>query len=86
MLETAGISLFSEPIICVYVDLEALINKCHFSPTERRIIDDLMYGYTMTDVAEMLHVTKQTVNSALNRAVAKICEENNKNWERVYRG
>lgn len=81
---TDGINLGGEPIICTYIDLEALICSCAFSPREEEIIHDLMYGYTSQDIADRLAVTRQTVDVSFKRAVKKIVEENNRRWQAVY--
>lgn len=81
---TDGINLGGEPIICTYIDLETLITSCSFSPRERQVLDDLMYGYTSADIADRLGVTRQTIDVMFKRAVKKIVEENNAKWHRVY--
>lgn len=83
---TDGINLGGEPIICTYIDLERLISSCEFSSREKQILDDLMYGYTSADIAERFAVTRQTVDVIFRRAVKKIVEENNRIWDKTYRG
>lgn len=83
---TDGINLGGEPIICTYIDLEMLIASCSFSPRERQVLDDLMYGYTSADIADRLGVTRQTIDVMFKRAVKKIVEENNAKWHCVYCG
>lgn len=77
---TDGINLGGEPIICTYIDLEALITSCNFSAREHQIIEDLMYGYTSSDIANRLGITRQTVDVIFKRAVKKIVEANDKHW------
>lgn len=43
-----------------------------------------MLGYTISEIAEEHHVTRQTVSVEFNRAVEKICEENNRLWLACY--
>lgn len=82
---TDGINLGGEPIICTYIDLEALIDSCDFSSREKMILDDLMYGYASQDIADRLAVTRQTVDVFFKRAVKKIVEENNRKWHDTYK-
>lgn len=81
---TDGINLGGEPIICTYIDLEALIDGCYFSSRERQILDDLMYGYTSQDIADRLAITRQSVDIMFKRAVKKIVEENSRRWLLTY--
>jgi len=60
---TAGVSLFSEPILCTYIDLEKLINTCGLSKMERVTVDYLMLGYSAADIADHLHKTRQTIET-----------------------
>ena len=81
---TAGVSLFSEPILCTYLDLERLINTCGLSPAEQKTVDYLMLGYMVADIADHLGKTRQTIETLLKRAVAKICTRNNELWAETY--
>ena len=60
---TAGISLFSEPILCTYIDLERLIETCGLSAAERKTVDYLMLGYSTADIADHTNKTRQTVDT-----------------------
>lgn len=73
-----------EPIFCTYADLDQLIDTCGLSDGERKIIDALMAGYTITDLAEICGWQKQTVDVQYRRALAKIVEQNDRNWTQVY--
>lgn len=77
---TDGINLGGEPIICTYIDLEAMIASCNFSVREHQIIEDLMYGYTSADIAGRLGIARQTVDVIFKRAVKKIVEANDRRW------
>ena len=81
---TAGVPLSGEPIICTYIDLERLIDECRFSSREKQILDDLMYGYTPSDIGEMRGIARQSVEQFLKRAVSKIVKRNNARWKEVY--
>lgn len=81
---TAGISLFSEPILCTYIDMERLIEECGLSKGERETVDYLMLGYSAADIAEHANKTRQTIETQFKRAVAKICAQNERKWLAVY--
>lgn len=81
---TAGVSLFSEPILCTYIALEKLIEDSGLSPLERKTVDYLMLGYAAADIAEYMNKTRQTIETSFKRAVAKICACNDKGWLDVY--
>lgn len=44
-----------------------------------------MYGYTSADIANRLAVTRQTVDVIFKRAVHKIVERNEINWQAVHK-
>lgn len=81
---TAGVSLFSEPILCTYIDLERLINTCGLSKMELAIIKYLMQGYAATDIADHFGYARQTVETLFKRAVKKICKRNEEVWYETY--
>ena len=68
----------------MYVDLERLIDECKFSPREMAVLDDLMYGYTPSDIGDRYAVTRQSVEVFLKRAVRKIVRRNNEHWHEVH--
>ena len=78
-----GTPVVVEDILCIYIDLESLINACGLSPTEKRIVRDLMYGYSISDIADHYKVTRQTCDTMFHRAVDKIVKENNRRWTEV---
>ena len=79
-----GVFPFNEDVICVYVDLDRLIEKAGLSKSERKVVGQLMLGYTASDIAAHDHIARQNVNILLNRAVEKICAANNKSWKGIY--
>ncbi len=78
-----GTPVVVEEVMCIYIDLESLIESCGLSPTEKKIVGDLMYGYTISDIAEYYKVARQTCDVMFHRAVDKIVRENNKRWIEV---
>lgn len=84
MAETSGVFLFSEPILCTYIDLEKLIAECGMTREEHRVVKYLMLGYSSADIGERFGKTRQTVDIHFKRAVNKICKKNNENWKNTY--
>ena len=74
---SAGIPRFSEEIITVYVSLDELIRDCGLSDRERLIVDQLMLGYSITDIADHYGLQKSTCSTLFSRAVCKITEWHN---------
>ncbi len=62
LLGTAGIPTMYEPVYCTYLDLDRLIETCGLSDGQRRIVDDLMTGHTLTDIAVAQGCAQQTVD------------------------
>lgn len=81
---SSGVFLFSEAIICVYVDLEKLIETCGLSKGERFTVDKVMLGYTFLDLEEVYGKSRQTFEKQFNRAVDKICKQNDTHWNETY--
>lgn len=82
---TSGVFLFSEAIICTYIDLEKQIETCGLSSGERLIVNQIMLGYSFADLEDMFGKTRQTYEKQFERAVWKICKQNDSNWMRVYK-
>ena len=68
-------------MICVYADLDSLLERCELSEWERKTIDLLMQGYTLIDIAEHFGKTRQNFEILLKRAVKKAVRRNNEDWE-----
>jgi len=71
----------NEDIICIYVDLDDLIERTDLSPTERATIQYLMKGYSLPDIAYHFGKTRQTFEILFKRAVKKIVKRNEMDWE-----
>lgn len=82
--ETDGVPVFSELIVCTYMDLDRLIEQAALSKGQRRIVDYLMLGYCGSDIADHLGVVQQNVPVQLQKAVRKIIAANERNWKACY--
>lgn len=68
-------------MLCIYADLDSLIERAGLSENERLIVDLLMKGYIIADIAEYYGKSRQNVQILLKRAVKKIVKRNNEDWE-----
>lgn len=84
VFETDGVPVFSELVVCTYLDLDRLIEQAGLSPGQRRVVDYLMRGYCGKDIADHLGVVQQNVPVQLQKAVKKIVAANRRNWEECY--
>lgn len=84
LMNATEIATMYEPVFLTYVDLDTLIEQCNLASMQRRIIADLMLGYTITDCAERYDCPKQAIATHLHRAAGKIAQQNELNWAKVY--
>ena len=71
----------NEDALCIYADLDRLIDHAELSPLERKTVEFMMYGYTIKDIADNFGKSRQLYEILLKRAVRKIVKENNREWE-----
>jgi len=68
-------------VLCTYIDLDRLIETAGLSEGEMQIVQYLMQGYAISDIAEYTTRARQTCDEMFSRAVDKIVRKNNANWE-----
>lgn len=81
MLTTDGVFALNEDVLCVYADLDRLIDRADLSPLERKTVELIMYGYSIKDIADNFGKSRQLYEILLKRAVKKIVKINNVEWE-----
>ena len=81
MLTTEGVFALNEDVLCIYADLDSLIERAGLSEQERLTIDLLMQGYVLGDIAEYYGKSRQNFEILLKRAAKKIVRRNNADWE-----
>lgn len=81
---TSGTPVINEDMLCLYIDLDRLIESASLSPLQQTVVTEVMKGYSITDIAEELTVSKQLVATSLSRAADKIAETNNRIWKKTY--
>lgn len=74
----------SEDVICLYADLDNLISKANFNEYQTKILNMYIYGNTEDDIADILGVGKQSVNSVVDRMCDVLCELNYQKWKLNY--
>ena len=80
-MSTDGVFALNEDVICIYADLDSLIERAGLSRGERLVVDWLMRGYLLPDIAEHYGKSRQNVEILMKRAVKKIVRRNNADWE-----
>ena len=81
LLTTNGVFALNEDILCIYADLDSLIQRTDLSPLEQETVLYLMKGYSLPDIAEHFGKTRQLFEIVFKRAVRKIVKRNNTDWE-----
>lgn len=81
VLTTDGVFSLNEDILCIYADLDSLIERSGLSEQERLTVDLLMKGYVLSDIADHYGKSRQNFEIMLKRAVKKIVKRNNADWE-----
>lgn len=70
----------SESILLTYVDLDWLIEHTKLSKAEKAVVELVMRGWTITDIASEYGQKQQSIDSYFKRAVKKIVQTNNDRW------
>lgn len=70
----------SESILLTYVDLDWLIEHTKLSRAEKAVMELVMRGWTITDIASEYEQRWESINSYFKRAVKKIVQTNNDRW------
>lgn len=81
VLTTEGVFSLNEDVICLYADLDSLIERAGLSQNERLTVDLAMRGYALADIADHYGKTRQNFEILFRRAVKKIVKRNNADWE-----
>lgn len=74
----------SESILLTYVDLDWLIEHTKLSRAEKAVVELMMRGWTVTDIASECEQKQQSIDSYFKRAVKKIVRTNNDRWADFY--
>ena len=80
ILSSEGVYSLNEDVVCLYADLDSLIERAELSGAERNTIKLMMLGYSLPDIAEHYGKTRQTFEILFKRAVKKIVKRNDLDW------
>lgn len=80
----AGAFGLNEDAICVYADLDTLIEACDMPDGQRDTIMMIMDGYTLSDVASLHDIAYNTVLEQYRNAVLRIVDHSKARWAAVY--
>lgn len=78
-----GVAPLNEDVSCIYIDLDSLIDGCGLNSYQRTVVDEMMKGYAVADIAEEFGWSRATVHAAYDAAVKRIVHENNRRWQRA---
>ncbi len=74
----------SEDLICLYADLDNLIDKANFNENQNKVLNMYMYGHSEEDIADLLGVERQSVNGVIDNMCNLLCKVNYQNWKLNY--
>ena len=77
-----GAAPMSEPITVTYLDLDHLIETAGLTDAQRKTVHLLMQGWTEVDIAEQAGCSRESIVMLFKRAVKKLVQKNNLDWER----
>ena len=76
-----GVFPFSEPVLVTYMDLDMQIETAGLTKAERKIVDWVMEGYAIGDIAEHTGANLGRIELLISSAAKKISDKNNKNYK-----
>ena len=86
LLGSNGGMIFNESITSVYVDLDRLIEESPLSKRQRAVVQLLMRGYTIQDIADTTGNSQSNISHIFSRAVETLSEQHFKRWVDVVTG
>lgn len=77
---SAGGFGINESILCMYIDLDMLIEACDMPDLQQDTLTLMMSGYTITDIALRRACEYNSVKEQFEQAVCRIVGMNNRRW------
>jgi len=71
---------FDENVICTYIWLDDIIDKCKFNIGQTNILEMYMSGYSEGDISLYSEYTQQHIHQTLNRICRRIYKVNYLSW------
>ena len=72
---------YSEDIICLYVDVDHLLERANLNDRQNEIINLYMEGYNEKEIAYILNDDMRNINGIIYSVCKKLCEINNESWK-----
>ena len=69
-----------EDVLLMYIDLDRLMEAVKLPRSESLVVQMLMDGYSVNDIAEVIGATRSAPIVYFNRAVKKLIAEYNRQW------
>lgn len=86
LLSSAGGIIFNENILSVYVDLDRMIQRAPLTKGQRTVINLLMKGWTIQDIAEETGRDKTNISHIFSRALNTLSGFHFERWRSVVSG
>ena len=74
----------SDDVVCLYADLDNLINRANFNEYQSKVLELYMQVYIEDDIAEALKVGMQSINRMIDNMCDVICGLNYQSWKLDY--
>ena len=85
-LSTTGGMIFNESILTVYIDLDRLIATAPLTGKQVAVINLLMRGYTIQDIADETGNDQSNVSHIFARAIKMLVSHHVERWRSVMTG
>ena len=85
-LSSNGGLIFNENILTVFIDLDRLIDSASLSKKQRTVVDLLMRGWSIQDIADESGKTHQSISAIFDRALDALIAHHNERWRGVTLG
>lgn len=71
----------NQELVCMYADLERLIELCEFNESQKALIELIGQGFTLEEIGDVTQVSKQNIFQNFNTICNQIVERNSKVWK-----
>lgn len=86
LLSSNGGLIFNENILTVFIDLDRLIETCPLSRKQRAVVNLLMQGWTIQDIADETGRDHQSVSRLFETAIDNLIKHHKTRWLGVVTG
>lgn len=70
----------NQEAIVLYADLDVLISKCNFSPSQMAVLNLIGYGFEFDDISDYVGIEVKRIRSIFNSCCKRILQHNNRDW------